>query len=501
MNTKKLSGKLQIAGHVLLMAASLQAQDIMEGSNKPPNILLIISDDLRTELNCYGAHYIKSPNIDELARNGFLFNRAYCQQAVCAASRASFLTGCRPNTTGVDYPYSEYFVNSFWPSHPSIAEYFERQGYNVRTFGKVHHDAKDKLKIPHWQPKTKYYALEENIKLAGPRGRSNLNLPYECADVPDDAYSDGLVTNEALKAIDDFSSKNKPFFIAVGFYKPHLPFCAPKKYWDLYNETVIGLAPNREHPKGSPDYSTASLPLKNYKGFNNLEGNTIPEDIQIKLRHAYAACISYVDAQVGKLTEKLKQNGEINNTIIIFISDHGYHLGHQGTWGKNTNFENSTLSPMIISIPGKQKNIRLNQIVEYVDIYPSLVELAGFIPADYLEGISFVPLLNNPNMEWKKAAFSQFPRGKTFEGYAIRTKDFRYVEWRSYDDNALKSRELYDHRTDSLETINVAENPVYSTIVDELSYLLNKGWKATLPDGVYNFSSNKAAPESVPLEH
>lgn len=465
-----------------------------------PNILLIISDDLRTELNCYGVSYIKSPNIDQLANESTLFKNAYCQQAVCAASRASFLSGCRPNTTGVDYPYSEYYINTFWPAHPTIAEYFERQGYVVRTFGKVHHGPKyDKIINKHFDPEgIKFYALEENIVLGGKIGRSKQSPPFESADVPDESYSDGLIAQEVVKTINSLSGNKNPFMLIVGFKKPHLPFCAPKNYWDLYNEDEIGLAPYRKHPLNSPEYSTIkNNELAGYAGYTGRTGDEMPEYYQKKLRHGYAACVSFIDAQVGKLIEELKRSGKYENTIIILMSDHGWHLGDQNMWGKSTNFENATHSPLIIRVPGKTKGDRLSQIVEYVDIYPTLVELAGLKPAGYLEGTSIVPLLDNPERNWKKAAFSQYPRGN-FEGYSIRTKDFRYVEWRSNENDSVLSRELYDHRTDPLETTNLADIPNYKSLVNEMSMQLKKGWKAALPEGIRSFANNKPAPLSVP---
>lgn len=469
-----------------------------EEHEKRPNIILIISDDLRTELNCYGAKYIKSPNIDKLAEQGVLFKRAYCQQAVCSASRASFLTGCRPNTTGVDYPYSEYFVNEFWPTHPTIAEFFEKQDYEVRTMGKIHHGPADKIRTKHYTPKgLKYYALKENIELGGKKGRSKDTPPFEAADMPDEAYQDGIIALKAVENIKTLAGGEKPFFLAVGFKKPHLPFNAPKKYWDLYKKEDMILAPNQKHPTGSPEYSTAHYSLASYKGPNDANGKTLPEDDQKNLIHAYAACVSYIDAQLGKIMTQLKESDELENTIVIFISDHGWHLGNQAMWGKTTNFENSTLAPMIISVPGKTSGKKLSQLVEYVDIYPTLVELAGFTPAEHLEGTSFLPLLNNPERTWKKAAFSQFPRGKIFEGYAIRTKDFRYVEWRMNKNDSLMSAELYDHRTDSLETVNLLGNKEYEQIVDKLAKQLKMGWKAALPDGIENLSANKPAPAAI----
>ncbi|MCO6498000.1 MAG: sulfatase [Chitinophagaceae bacterium] len=475
----------------LLIATELFAQQ-----EKRPNILLIISDDLRTELNCYGESYIKSPNIDKLASKGTVFTSAYVQQAVCSASRASFLTGARPNTTGVDYPYSEYFVNTFWPAHPAIAEYFERQNYEVRTFGKIHHGPQDKIKATNYVPKgLKFYATEENIKLGGQKGRSKETPPFEMADVPDEAYQDGMIAAEAVKVIKEVSGKKQPFFLAVGFKKPHLPFCAPKKYWDMYSDNDIKLAVNPELPEGAPSYAVYGKELNSYKIPAKVNGE-FTEDYQRTLKHAYAACVSYVDAQVGKLMASLEESGALGNTIVVFMSDHGWHLGEQGTWGKHTNFELATRAPLIVSVPGKAEGKRLNQFVEYVDIYPTLLELAGFEPADYLEGNSFVPLLDNPDREWKSAAFSQFPRNG-FEGFAIRTKDFRYVEWRSDKDSSIMSVELYDHRTDPLETKNVASDKKYEKSVKEMAERLKAGWKAALPAGIINLSDNKPAPSAV----
>lgn len=461
------------------------------------NILLIISDDMRTELNCYGTSYIKSPNIDNLAKNGMLFTHAYVQQAVCAASRASFLTGVRPNTTGVNYPYSEYFVNTFWPAHPSIAEYFERQNYEVRTFGKIHHGTADKIKTPNYVPKElKFYASEENKKLGGPKGRSSESPAYEEADVPDEAYQDGMIAKKGVEDIKELSGKEKPFFIAVGFKKPHLPFCAPKKYWDLYTDEDIKLALNPSLPKGAPSYAVLGTEIETYKVPQKING-AYPEDYQRTMKKAYAACVSYVDAQVGKLLKQLDESGEAENTIIVFMSDHGWHLGEQGTWGKHTNFENATRAPLIISAPGKAKGVRLEQIVEYVDIYPTLLDLAGFEPADYLEGNSFLPVMDNNKKQWKTAAFSQFDRDESFEGYAIRTKDFRYVEWRTWKNDTLLSVELYDERNDPLESVNQAKNRKYKLTAARLSKQLHAGWKAALPKGVVNNAHNQLAPPAV----
>ena len=472
-------------------------------AQEKPNVLLIIADDMRTELNCYGADYIHSPNIDDLAKNGVLFFNAYVQQAVCSASRASFLSGVRPNTTGVDYPYSKYFVNEFWPAHPMLAEYFEQNGYYTHTFGKIHHGQHDNLKTEHYMPETglntgMYYALPENIKKGGKEGRGKETPPYECADVPDEAYRDGLIAKEAVKIISQQKENDKPFFLAVGFKKPHLPFTAPKKYWDLYEESEIPLSPNQYHPENAPSYSTNNYALGRYAGLNyyNTPGNVIPDDYQRKLIHAYAACISYIDAQVGKLLTTLKQTGKYDNTIIVFISDHGWHLGDQQMWGKTTNFENATLAPLIVSAPGYEKGKRSTRLVEYVDLYATLCDLADIEIPEYTEGTSFKPLLENPDRVWKTAAFSQFPRTRYLEGYSIRTPDYRYTEW-IVRGGKVDSIELYDHRKDGVECVNIAYKKENESLINELSERLNAGWKDALPKGVTNNSNNPIAPLSV----
>jgi len=474
-----------------------------EKPNEKPNVLFIVADDMRTELNCYGADYIHSPNIDNLAKNGVLFNNAYVQQAVCSASRASYLSGCRPNTTGVDYPYSKYFMNEFRPDHPMLAEYFEQNGYYAHTFGKIHHGPSDNLKTEHYMPVTglntgKYYALPENIEKGGKKGRGKKTPPYECADVPDEAYRDGLIAREAVKIISQQKENDKPFFLAVGFKKPHLPFTAPKKYWNLYEESEMPLSPNQYHPENSPSYSTTHSSLTSYAGLNyyNSPGNVLPDDYQRKLIHAYAACISFVDAQVGKLIESLKETGKYDNTIIVFISDHGWHLGDQQKWGKTTNFENATRAPLIVSAPGYKKGKRSTQLVEYVDLYATLCDLADIEIPEYTEGTSIKPLLENPEREWKTAAFSQFPRGRKMEGYSIRTADYRYTEWR-FSDGTVDSVELYDHRNDAIESISIAYKKENESLIKELSQRLNAGWKDALPKGVVNNSNNPVAPPHV----
>jgi arylsulfatase A-like enzyme len=467
------------------------------------NILFIIVDDLRPELGCYGSEHMHTPNIDELANSGIVFKRAYVQQAVCSASRASFLTGCRPDQTGVDYPYSDYFVQKFTRDYPTLQNLYFNAGYHTVTAGKVHHGGPgdkvgEDISVPHIESEgPKFYALEENIQKGGERGRSNETPAWECADVEDDAYRDGAITEELLSHIKNAVKLDMPFLLIAGYYKPHLPFAAPKKYFDLYNKDSIRLSLNPIKPENTEEYSILTAELPTYEGGYGYDSSPVPDSIARILRHAYFACVSYIDAQIGKLIAELKSIGQYENTIIVLIGDHGFHLGDQGMWGKHTNFERATWSPLIISAPGIiEAGIHSNALVEYVDIYPTLVEMTGLSIKNEVEGTSLVPLFENPTRAWKKAAFSQYPREDGLEGFSIRTDRYRYVEWR-YKDGKVDSRELYDHEIDSFESINFAENIEYEEIVESLSVLLNSEWKNCLPPGIENYSNIPTAPEAV----
>jgi len=463
--------------------------------NEKPNIIFVISDDLRPELNCYGQSHMKTPVLDALAQEGVTFTNAFVQQAICSASRASFLTGCRPDVTGVDYPYSEYFVNEFMPEHPNIQAHMHKSGYYVRNFGKVHHGLYEDYSEHHFLAKSvhKLYATQKNIDIAHDR---SVAPPFECADVPDDKYADGVVANEVIKTIRKVGqNEDQPFFLTVGFYKPHLPFCAPKKYWDLYDRDSIPLSQNPEPATGSPKYATTDQALKKWNGESDAKGHIVSEERSRLLKHAYFACVSYVDTQLGKIITELKEQKLYENTIIVFVSDHGWHLGDHGMWGKATNFERATRAPLIVRFPNSEQNgVKCDRLVEYVDLFPSLVDFAGIEIPEYIEGTSFSPLLKDPERLWKKAAFSQYPRGNN-EGYSIRTERYRYTEWRNKE-GRIVARELYDHFNDSNETVNiVTDNEV---LVQSLSQQLKMGWKKALPDGVINVSDNPVAPDAVP---
>jgi iduronate 2-sulfatase len=470
------------------------------GTNVPateaqkPNILFIGIDDLRVQLRSYGFPEMHTPNFDRLAEMGMQFNRAYVQQSICAASRASLLTGCRPVTTGVDYPYTDWFNNVFRAEFPTIVDFFHDNGYYTRSLGKIHHGPVDqRVTEPHYRPTIQEYRLPEN-QLKGNKleFRSRVQ-PFESADFPDSDYIDGMVALETIATIRRAVKQGKPFFIAPGFVKPHLPFVCPKKYFDLYDLDEIPLA-EVGYPEDYPDFifrPDKGIPWGEYYE-GTFTADYTPEQ-QKKLIQAYNACVSFIDAQIGLILDEIEELGLLENTIILVWSDHGFHLGDHGNWKKATNFEWSNRSPTFIYVPGMTTSgIKTDAIIEYVDLYPTLLDLTGIPIPDYLEGTSFKPVIEKPDIAWKKAAFSQYPRNNArIEGYSIRTRDFRYTEWRDEVNNGeILYMELYDNREHLLESTNLAYDPQFSEKLKEHMKILRDGWKAALPPGVVNLSDN-----------
>ncbi len=478
-------------------------------ASERPNILFIAVDDLRPELGCYGKDYIKSPNIDSLAKNGMVFNRAYCQQAVCSPSRSSLMTGARPDTTKV-WDLTTHFRGAL-PNVVTLGQHFKQNGYFVQGMGKIFHGHLDDAptwSVPWETPKAARYALPPNqlsspIKTEGEpddtakksskkKGKSTRSekddeggggMVYECADVPDNTYQDGKVAELAVKTLRTISKKSEPFFLAVGFIKPHLPWVAPKKYWDMYDESKIALAPNPFYPKDAPDYAIRKYDGEIYKyGGMVAKGKDAPDELARKLRHAYYACVSYSDAQVGLVLDELKRLGLDKNTIIVLWGDHGWKLGEHKAWGKHSNVENDVNAPLILSAPGmKAAGTHSDALVEFVDIYPTLCELAGLSLPNHLEGMSLKPLLDDPKRAWKSAAFSQYPRNE-WMGYSMRTDRYRFTAWVDAKDHwKVDATELYDHQNDPQENHNIAAKPENAALVKELTAKLNAGWKAARP--------------------
>jgi iduronate 2-sulfatase len=461
---------MKISG-MLIAALTMSLIQLTEASAARPNVLFIAVDDLRTELRCYGSSIAKSPNIDRLASMGMLFSRAYCQQSVCGPSRVSLLCGQRPGTTGVTSLFTKF--RDIQPDIVTLPQFFKNNGYHSYRLGKIFHtghgNSEDTVS---WT--TLGLHNQKKIMYVDPKRKGRPTT--ECADVPDNAYSDGMITDDAVNAMKDFKKNDTPFFLAVGYSKPHLPFSAPKKYWDLYDRNSIPDSAVPQPPEGMPEYALKSWgEMRKYKGMPKT--GSVSEEQKKELQHGYLACVSYVDAQVGRLLDTLEETGLKENTIVILWSDHGWKLNDYANWCKHSNMEIDTQVPLIISAPGRLKGQKTNALVELVDIYPTLTELCGFgIPAQ-CEGSSMVPVLDDPKRPWKSVSFSQYPSKELggLMGHSMRYGRWRYVEWISNENGEIMDRELYDHKDSSLATRNQALNPELANTVKELSLILNKG--------------------------
>lgn len=473
-------------------AAALPAFARAAAGDKP-NVLFIAVDDLRPQLNCYGKKQIVSPNIDRLAREGLLFERTYCQQAVCAPSRASILTGLRPDSTRI-YDLNTP-VRKALPDVLTLPQHFRNNGYETLSIGKIYHhpnDDKPGWTIPPFRAGTfpagdwkgRGYRTQEAIEqmnryLAENPGSDGRGPAYECAAIPDNQYPDGANAEHAIEELRRLKAAGRPFFMAMGFYKPHLPFNAPKKYWDLYRREDIKLADNPFLPADCPSYAPSNWgELRNYVGIP--KDGPLSDDLARTLIHAYFACVSYTDAQIGRLLDELDRLDLRRNTVVILWGDHGWKLGEHSMWCKHTNFELDTHVPMIVSAPNRKRSIRTRALTEFVDIYPSLCDLAGLTVPAHCEGTSFAPLLDKPDRPWKAAAFSQYPRGKVM-GYTMRTDRWRYTEWQERSTGEVMARELYDQNTDPQENKNIAAAEEMKPIVAQLSAKLKAGWQAARP--------------------
>jgi arylsulfatase A-like enzyme len=452
-------------------------------------------DDLRPELGCYGNRIVKTPNIDRLARRGVVFTRAYCQQSVCTPSRTSFLTGLRPDTTKV-YDNGRGEFRKLLPNVITLPQLFLQHGYETRGLGKIFGEGLNDPKawsVPLWPDGIagmQYVDLEKWAQVpAAEKSRTPIpTLEWEkretcqAPEVPANALQDGQVADRAVQALREMRSK--PFFLAVGFLKPHLPFVAPKKYFDLYSLREIPAPPCPFPPKGAPEVALhSSVELRGYTDIP--KKGPLPPGKARELILGYYAATSCMDAQVGKLLEELDRLNLASRTAVVFLGDNGYHLGEHDLWVKTTNFEFDARVPLIFSGAGvKARGAKSPGLVECVDIYPTLVELCGFSPPAALEGASMAPLLSEPSRPWKQAAFSQFPRPFVPKragdgmGYSVRTERYRYTEWRipGQPRNAI---ELYDHEKDPCETVNIAGFPENRSLVAQLHKTLQDGWRAT----------------------
>jgi iduronate 2-sulfatase len=446
-----------------------------------PNVLFIAVDDLRPEAAASGTDLIRTPNIDRIAARGTTFDRAYCQQAVCSPSRSSLMTGRRPDATRV-WDLDTHFRAAL-PDAVTIGQHFKNRGYFVRGMGKIYHGGFDDpptWSVPWGTPKAPQYVLPESLatQAASERDRKGRKRgpAVEAADVPDDTYVDGKTARLAAKTLGELAAKKEPFFLAVGFAKPHLPFVAPQRYWDLYDPDAIYVPAFTGLPEAAPEFvGHTNGELRSYAGIP--KQGAIPEDLARRLRHGYYAAISYMDAQVGVVLDALEAAGIADETVIVFWGDHGWQLGEHGLWHKHTNFELAVRSPLLIATPGQRAPGRRTQaLVEFVDIFPTLVDLCGLPVPTGLDGVSLRPVLDDPDARVREVAISQYPRSgpdkQPLMGYSIRDDRWRLMLWRERDGAGIVARELYDEADDPHETVNLAGRPEHAAVVERLSRFL-----------------------------
>lgn len=491
---------------VLIISTNLFAQE-----TKKPNILFIAIDDLKPTIGAFDDSYAITPNLDSFSENATVFLNNHCQWAVCGPARASLMTGKRPDATKVrDLKTRMRDMN---PDILALPEYFKNNGYTTLGVGKIYDPrcVDEDIDKPSWSipfykernldfpkeygsPVFGYYQNKEikakiaaliqegtdkGVKNPQKYARDRYKPPYETSDAPDEAYMDGAIAVKALTLIDEVSENpSEPFFLAVGFKRPHLPFVAPQKYWDLYDESKIPYAEFQHKAKNgkSIGYHTSNE-LQSYRDDDNIEYVLSDENLlnldketQKKLIHGYYAATSFVDVQVGKILDRLKEKGLDKNTIVIIWGDHGWHLGDHSLWNKHSNFEQATRSPMMILMPGSTKSIRVNSPTEFVDIFPTLCDLAGLeIPAN-LDGVSLAPIVEGKTKKVKNYAVTQISRGKNM-GYSFRSDQYRYTVWinNKFSTDKISSgdiiaQELYDYKNDPLETVDHFDESNYKAI-------------------------------------
>lgn len=463
------------------------------------NILFIAIDDLKPTIGAY-TKAVPTPAMDRIAARGTTFLNAHCQQAVCGPSRASAMTGKYPDFTQIWDLKTK--IRAIHPEIITLTQHFKNNGYLTTGVGKIFdprsvdkgadsrswseaytqiwhlkYNKKTGKPIGHYHnSKSKTLAAEDknaNWSAINKKLFANDAWPViEALDVPDDAYDDGAIAAHAVKSLAKLAKKKKPFFLAVGFKKPHLPFVAPKRYWDRFDPKSIQLAPYQEAPLGAPKYAQHnSSELRSYNGIP--ASGPLDLSTQRTLIHGYYACVAYIDTQIGKILDQLEQDDLAENTIIVLWGDHGWHLGDHGLWCKHTNYEQATRVPLIIAHPGA-KTQKTEMPAELTDLFPTLCDLAGIQIPDTLDGISLAPTVHNQNICPREFALSQFPAGKKM-GYALRNDRYRFVAWfvtgggGAQADDLIAATELYDYATDPLEQKNLVNDPKYKTVVAELS--------------------------------
>ena len=440
------------------------------GDEPRPNVLFIAVDDLRPAIQSFHAQKMVTPNLDRLAHSGVRFTRAYCSIATCGASRASLMTSLRPTP----YRFRNYLtrVDQDTPSVVSLPALFKQHGYTTQSNGKIYHHQDDDLQawshVP-WRPENRsiWWAKPEN-QPTEEGGRRRSGPAFEAAEVPEANYPDYQICSKTLTDLDQLAKQDSPFFLACGFYRPHLPFVAPQKYWDLYPEESIPLAENVYFPRNlSRVFRYTWGELRSYRGIP--AKGPVSEETARKLIQGYRASVSFVDAQIGRLLDALTRLGLRENTIVVLWGDHGWQLGEHGFWCKHTNFEVATRVPLIISAPGMSRDEACNRLVETIDIYPTLCELAHISPPDHLQGKSLVPLLLEPDAVHKEVVFTRWGGGDS-----VRSDRYRYMEMRNDGGRGkLTGKGLFDLDTDPEENQNLANQAAYAKIQQKLQTQLD----------------------------
>ncbi len=454
-----------------------------------PNILFIAVDDLRPAMGCYGDSMAITPNMDRLAERSVLFNRAYCQVAVCNPSRASLMTGLRPDKLGV-WTLPIHFREAM-PNAVTMPQWFRKHGYTAVSHGKIYHNPTPdpqswsesirelaELKFPYPEgTKGNTKQIQESLQ-TGDWRKNNLRHPSTAApDFADNELVDGARTDLAIEDLRRLGKTNEPFFLAMGYIRPHLAWVAPKKYWDMHDPQKLPVVLDAQLTPNTPRYAmTNNSELTHYSDLVDLpkpwdEVRLSPEKAR-HMVHGYYACVSYIDAQIGRLLKVLEEEGLAENTIIVLWSDHGWKLGEMNAWGKMTNYEIDSRVPLLISAPGViTPGSKSNDLVELLDLFPTLCELADIQIPDFVDGTSIVANLKDTSVSVKSAAYSQYYRklnGDQFMGYAIRTDQHRFVEWRDFESGKVTATELYDHQVDHLESLNIGESAP-KELIDELT--------------------------------
>ena len=458
-----------------------------------PNILLIGVDDLRPELGCYGAGHMVTPNLDHLASESIRFDRAYTQQAVCLPARISLYSGQYPQTTGVTT-----LQDKFWQLHENpltLMRYLRENGYHAIGMGKILHDEQWK-EWDDWTEmmnlsdiyKSRYTSresmeelgkLEKEAREMGLKGkdyRQHVKLgPTEQTFGPDVNYHDYAMTDLAIEKLRQHKDSDNPFFLNVGYRKPHLPFVAPKRYWDLYDRDTLQLAANPNPPAGAPGIALTTWgELRAFKGVP--ETGPVTGELALELIHGYYACVSFVDDQIGRLLKVLDEEGLRDNTLVIVWSDHGWKLGEHGMWCKHTNYEIDTRIPLFIRLPdGRQAGATATELTELIDLYPTICDYLGLAVPQHCEGKSVAYLFDDPGQARSEAAYSEFQRHAGITGFTMKSGNFRYTEWIHLKTGEVRDRELYDHSVDPDENLNRIDDPAYADQLAALASRLHKG--------------------------